>query len=99
MGVRVVQKGQKHVTIVLGRSYNSSHACNLTKKMFYFFSFWSNLGSKPLCYNNDEKLLQQLLSSKIVRLLLENMCNILLLHLGQNCWGLYPKKSRFVDTC
>ena len=35
--MRVVQKYQKHVTIVLGRTHNSSHACNLTKKMFLMF--------------------------------------------------------------
>ena len=34
VGVRGVKKGKNHVTIVLGRSHNSSHACNLTKKMF-----------------------------------------------------------------
>ena len=44
MGVRGVQKGKNHVTIVLGRSHNSSHACNSTKKsvfnFFYFGPIW-----------------------------------------------------------
>ena len=46
MGARVVQKGQKHVTIVLGRSHNSSHTCNLTKKIFFIFFILVQFGAE-----------------------------------------------------
>ena len=60
MGVRVDQMGQKHVTIVLGRSHNSSHACNITKKMFLIFFILVQFGAETTVNSGHLQVFWQL---------------------------------------